>query len=320
MKLKNIFIIKILDNIEKDYEHFGSPLILAVEKVKNKIRNLKYRYLKSGTLFPDEVDQYDDYIIREALNNCIAHQDYSLGGKIIVVENEDGFLSFTNAGNFIPQSVEEVVIADTPEPVYRNTFLVAAMVNLNMIDTIGSGIKRMFNIQRKKFFPLPDYDLSKQKVSVTIIGKVNDINYARKLAEMPTLSLNEIILLDMVAKHKILSDDEAKYLKEKKLVEGRKPNYYVSSNVAAVTGNKADYIKLRGFKDEHFKKMILEYLDKFGSADRQEIHKLIFENLPAMLSDKQKHNKIHNILYALSQKEKRIKNTGTNRYPRWTKV
>lgn len=75
------WILKDKDNLEKDYQHFSCPLLLEVENLKSKIRNLKYRYIKDGSLFPDEVDQYDPYIIREALNNCIAHQDYSLGGK-----------------------------------------------------------------------------------------------------------------------------------------------------------------------------------------------------------------------------------------------
>ena len=65
---------------------------------------------------------------------------------------------------------------------YTPLQLANAMVNLNMIDTIGSGIKRLFNIQRNKFFPLPEYDLSDHKVKVTITGKVLDLNYARKLA------------------------------------------------------------------------------------------------------------------------------------------
>ena len=67
------WILKDKDNIEKDYEHFYNPFITAVEQLSSKIRNLKYRYIKAGTLFPDEVDQYDPYIIREALHNCIAH-------------------------------------------------------------------------------------------------------------------------------------------------------------------------------------------------------------------------------------------------------
>ena len=61
-------------NREKDYEHFGPPFILNIDAVYNKIRNLTYRYLLDNTLFPTEVTQYEPYVIREALNNCIAHQ------------------------------------------------------------------------------------------------------------------------------------------------------------------------------------------------------------------------------------------------------
>jgi ATP-dependent DNA helicase RecG len=311
------WILKDKDNLEKDYEHFYNPLIRAVEQVSAKIRNLKYRYIKSGSLFPDEVDQYDPYIIREALHNCIAHQDYTLGGKVIVVESEDGWLSFTNSGSFIPKSVEEVVMSDSPEPTYRNTFLVGAMVNLNMIDTIGSGIKRMYNIQRKKFFPLPEYDLSDKKVKVTISGKVMDLKYARKIAEMPNLNLDEIILLDKISKSKPINDEEAKKLKAKSLIEGRKPNYHISAIVAINTNEKEQYIKNRGFKDVHYKKMILDYIDKYGSAYKANIDQLLLDILPAVLDEKQKLNKVRNLIYALSKKDKIVENQGTTRHPKW---
>lgn len=314
------WILRDKDNIEKDYAHFGCPFILAVNEVKDKVRNLKYRYIKDDSLFPDEVDQFDPYIIRESLNNCIAHQDYTLNGKINVVEREDAMLTFSNAGSFIPESVERVIKSDAPESRYRNPFLANAMLNLNMIDTTGSGIKRMFVIQRKKFFPLPDYDLSKNKVQVTIIGRVLDMKYAIKLAQMPDLSLDEIMLLDKIAKQKKLSGEEAKSLKAKHLIEGRKPNYFISANVANATDEKEKYIRMRGFKDDHYKKMILDYIDEYGSASKANIDQLLLDILPAVLDEKQKHNKIHNILYALSGKEKKIKNIGTNRYPKWMKV
>lgn len=298
------WILKDKDNIEKDYEHFLCPLINVTEQIGLKIRNLKYRYIKSGTLFPDEVDQYDPYIIREALHNCIAHQDYTLGGKVVVVENEDGWLSFTNSGDFIPKSVEEVVTSESPEPVYRNTFLVDAMVNLNMIDTIGSGIKRMFRIQKDKYFPLPEYDFSNNKVRVTIVGKVNDLNYARKLAELPTLSLDEIILLDKVAKQKSLSDNQIKSLRGKRLIEGRKPNFHISSGVAAATGEKTDYMKQRGIDDKYCQKMIVEYLEKFGKGTRTDFEDLLLDKLPDVLDIEQKKNKVKNNLQTLRRQGK----------------
>lgn len=164
---KMSWILKDKDNIEQDYEHFGPPFILNTELVFSKIRNLKYRYMPDNSLFPIEVNQYDAYVIREALHNCIAHQDYKMCGRINIVEKPDELI-FTNLGSFIPKSVEEVIKNDSPPEYYRNRFLAEAMVNLNMIDTIGSGIKRMFFTQKKRFFPLPDYDLS-DPTSVALI-------------------------------------------------------------------------------------------------------------------------------------------------------
>lgn len=293
------WILRDKDNIEKDYQHFTCPLLLNTEAVHKKIRNLKYRYIADGTLFPEEVDQYDPYIVREGLNNCIAHQDYNLGGKINVVENEDGKLTFVNSGKFIPISIEEVVTSDAPEPTYRNPFLVEAMINLNMIDAIGSGIKRMFNIQRKKFFPLPDYEFTADKVKLTITGKVVDINYARKAASIPNLSLLDIMLLDKVSKSKVLNDAEMLQLKSKGLIEGRKPNFHISATVAKATGDKADYIKQRGIDDGYCQKIILDYLETFGEGKKEDFEAVLLDKLPDVLDYTQKSNKIKNNLQSL---------------------
>ncbi|MDP2060618.1 MAG: putative DNA binding domain-containing protein [Flavobacteriaceae bacterium] len=295
------WILKDKDNIEKDYEHFTCPLLLEIENVKAKIRNLKYRYIKDGTLFPDEVDQYDPYIIREALNNCIAHQDYTLGGKINVVEHEDGILTFLNSGTFIPESIEKVIEADAPENNYRNPFLANAMVNLNMIDTIGSGIKKMFVIQKNKYFPLPDYDFSNEKIKVQITGKVVDVNYARKLAQYKELGLQDIILLDKVAKNKPITNDEARQLKNKNLIEGRKPNYHISSSVANVTGERAKYIKQKGFDDDFYENMVVEYLKKFKVASSLDFKNLLENKLPEILDEDQKENKLRNMLQKMKR-------------------
>jgi len=293
------WILKDRDGIEKDYEHFSCPLLIHIDSIFNKIRNLKYRYLLENSLFPDEVDQYDPYIIREALNNCIAHQDYSLGGKITIVENEDSRLSFSNMGSFIPGTLEKVISEDAPESRYRNNFLAMAMVNLNMIDTIGSGIRKMFYIQKKKFFPLPAYDLKDNKVKVTITGKVLDVNYAQKLAKMPNLRLEEIIALDKVQKRLPLREDEAKHLKRLKLIEGRKPNYHISALIAKHSGQKAEYIKNKGFDDDFYKKTICDFLKQFGSAKRAELEQLLLDKLPDILDEQQKSNKVKNLLQSL---------------------
>lgn len=293
------WILKDRDGLERDYEHFGCPLLLSVDEVFHKIRNLKYRYMKEGTLFPEEVDQYDPYIIREALNNAIAHQDYNLAGKITVVEFEDGRLCFSNLGRFIPKTVESVIQANAPEIRYRNRFLVDAMVGLNMIDTIGSGIRKMFYIQKKRFFPLPEYELADDRVQVTITGRVVDIAYAKKLAAYPDLTLEDILLLDRVQKRKPITDEQAKHLKVQGLIEGRKPNYHISEQLADHSGERAQYIRNRAFDDQYYKKQILEYLEVYKEAKRLDIDMLILDKLPDILDEKQKSNKVKNLLQAM---------------------
>ena len=175
-----------------------------------------------------------------------------------------------------------------------------------MIDSIGSGIKRMFQVQRERYFPMPDFDLSANKVKVTLTGKVLDLDYARLLARNPELSLDEIILLDKVQKKKELSEIAVRLLKGKHLIEGRKPNFHISVSVAEKTAQKADYILSKGIDDDYYKKLIDEYLKKFVKAKRADIEKVLKNKLPDVLTDEQKKHKVKNLLQAMKS-EHRIK-------------
>jgi ATP-dependent DNA helicase RecG len=250
---------------------------------------------------------------REALHNCIAHQDYTLGGKINVVETDDELL-FTSLGDFLPGTVEEAIRSDSPPEFYRNRFLADAMVNLNMIDTIGSGVRRMFTKQRERNFPMPDYDLDEHgRVKVRVSGKVIDEKYTRMLLARTDLDLWDVIALSKVQKGKQLTDEEYRSLKDQKLVEGKRKSVFVCAAVAAATDTKADYIKNRAFDKDHYRKMVVEYLRKFDEASRQDIDRLIRDKLSDALTGEQKTNAIKNLIQELRLEgviEKRGAETG----------
>jgi len=196
------------------------------------------------------------------------------------------------------------------------------MFNLKMVETAGGGIRKMFNYQRERFFPMPEYDFSKGKVKVTVTGKVLDIEFAKVLARNPKLSLEEIIVLDKVQKKKEISDADAQHLKRLGFIEGRKPNFYISASVASLTQDqdlKAQYIKNRGFDDDHYRKLITEYLRKYKSADRQDFNNLLLDKLPNILTSEQKNTKIANLLLSL-RKDGLIINTGSDKKPCWKLV
>ena len=298
------WILKDEDGIEVDYKHFYPPFLMSVDKLLSQIRNITFRYLPDNTLFPDEVMKYDNYVIREALHNCIAHQDYSLSERINVVETPDSLL-FSNGGAFIPQTIENVIEKDAPQRYYRNTFLCVAMVNLNMIDTIGSGIKRMFVCQRKRLFPLPDYTITEKEVSVTIYGKVINEKYVKLLKEDENLTLAHIIALDKVQKQQPIDAKMAKLLKSKKLIDGRKGNYFLSETASAQVGEMVEYVQNKAFNKKYYIDLSYELIKKQNAkgTTRKEIDSLIIPKLSKILNDDQKRNFVRNMLHQMVVEE-----------------
>jgi ATP-dependent DNA helicase RecG len=306
-----------LDAEERSYEHFNPPFLLATTQVYQRVRNIKQKLFPRNQLIATEVMKYDSRVVLEALHNCIAHQDYTQNGRVIVTEKIDRLI-FENAGTFFEGSAEDYFTGEKTPGKYRNPWLANAMVELGMIDTMGYGIYTMTVEQKNRYFPLPDYSKSEaNKVVLEIFGHTLDENYSLLLLEKKELDIYTIILLDKVQKRLPISDEEATVLRKAKLIEGRKPNYIIAAHIAEATGQKADYIKNRGLDDQHYKTLILDYLKKFKSAKRSDITTLLLDKLPDVLDEKQKHNKIRNILYAMSKKDKTIVISGTSQKGNW---
>jgi ATP-dependent DNA helicase RecG len=282
---------------------FGMPFLLATERAFARIRNVSIDHMPDGTLFPTPVQQYDAWVLREALHNAVAHQDYTLGGKVNLVEHPDR-LVVTNLGQFIPESVEWMLEHQSPPEHYRNQWLIDGMIRLRMIEQAGSGIHRMFATQRQRLFPLPDYtfDFSQQghpRVELTLQGQILDPKFARALLARSDLTLGQVLRLDRVQKRQPLSGAEAKALRELGLIEGRSPNYFISAKVADAVDQKAQYIHNRGLDDQHYQELVTGYLKRYGQASRADLDGLLRAKLPDVLTDAQKANKVKNLLQAM---------------------
>ena len=305
-----------LEGQERAYEHFGPPFLLSSTRLYQRIRNIQLRILPQDELIPIEVSKYSQKIVLEALHNCIAHQDYARNGRIVVTEQADRLI-FENEGDFFEGQPDEYIQGDKTPRRYRNPFLTQAMAELNMIDTMGYGIHLIYRGQVKRYFPLPDYDLTQlNTVKMTLYGGVVDPAYSRLLIQKTDLPLIDVLALDRVQKQLPIPDDAASRLRKAGLIEGRKPNFHVSAIVADATQSKADYIRTRAQNDEFYAKLLTDYLRQFGQADRTEINKLLMDKLSEALSDKQKQDKIGNLLTKL-RRGNRIVNMGTRSHPLW---
>lgn len=290
------------DNMDRDYAIFKIPFINVVDKVFAKVRNLTYRYMPNQmTLFPMETEQYDSWLMRELLNNCIAHTNYQLGGRIYVNEFEDR-LKFTNPGDFIPQKIENVLEASYSPPFYRNQLLAESMAAFHMIDTATLGIRRAYNIQKAKYFPMPDYNVSSGiQVEVTIYGKTLNDSYMHILYDHQDLDLQTVFLLDRIQKSLPVEKEDVDRLRSQKLVEGRLTSLYLSASAVKSIDESTNYIKNKGFDDKYYKDLIVEYIKQYGKAKKKDIRELLWDKLPDALSDAQKENKIRNMLTMLKK-------------------
>lgn len=295
-----------------DYEHFSVPFILTVDEILAKIHNLTLREMPGGTLFPDTMKQYDDYTIREALHNCIAHQDYTLRQRINFVENP-GFLYYANGGSFIPGTLENALATNGPQRFFRNACLCKAMVHFNMIDTVSRGIKKMFTEQMERRFPMPDYEIDNEKkeVAVRIYGNAINERYTKLLKDNDTLTLHDCISLDATQKGHRIDDEIAQDLLKRGLIEGEAPNYTISLGVAKASRQLPQYTKAKGLDKARLKQMVLQLLQNAGKEGvrREIIYDYLKDLLPSNKSQEQQLRYLGRLLVEMNE-ERTIERIG----------
>ncbi|MCC5789491.1 MAG: putative DNA binding domain-containing protein [Opitutales bacterium] len=313
------WILRESDGKTRSSQPFSPPWLLNSDQLFTRIRNLSIEEMPDGTLFPVAIQQYDNWVIREALHNCIAHQDYSMGGKVNVVEYPDRLI-FTNLGQFIPQSVEWMLENQSPPEHYRNQWLIDGMIRLRMIEQVGSGIRRMFETQKERLLPLPDYELNEgdfthPRVQVTIQGRILDERYTKLLMKHVDLSLKDVMSLDKIQKQVSIPKGEAQRLRKLGLIEGRYPRIFVSGQIAASIGGQATHIRQKGFDNEYYRDLLEKLIREHGPVSPKVINELIIDKLPDSMTEAQKRKKIRNLTTDLSQRRKSIENIGNPRGP-----
>jgi len=290
-----------------EHEDIEPPLLLAADRLMALIRNLRVRIMSRETSLPQVIPRYDPCVIREALHNAIAHQDYGLHGRIVVVERQDR-IEIGNVGDFIPHDVEMVIRENAPQYESRNDFLSTAMANLGLVDSEGGGIKRMFEIQRQRLFPLPDYDLSKPNVvKVTLHGRIIDERYSRLLMEREDLNLGQLFLIDQLQKGKDIGPKGHQRLEGFGFPIGRYPNIIPMSVAAQATPDQSDSTRYSDFSVEHYLEMIVNFVASNGPVSLEQIDRYMRDVLPSMWTDEDKKSEIRDFVQRLRQSN-RIEN------------
>lgn len=281
-----------------DYEHHMPPFLLSVDAVYSKIRNTMYRYMTNEGIFPKEVLRYDEYTLREAINNAVAHADYMKDETIDVLEYENDRVIICNAGEFLPGTLAKVLTSTKPCSQYRNACLAGAMVELDLIDKVGSGIRTMFHKQIERLFPVPEYVLTEGHVQVTIQGKVLDYAFAFNLLSHHLQPAEISLLYDVFMKRRV-EKEGADYLRAMGLVSGRFPNIRLASFLGEGTRDTElgqNILRRQEMSKDTYIAHIRDLLQDARPRSRAEIIAAIQHHFPADYDKRCMERKMSNIL------------------------
>ena len=197
------------DGHVRSYEHFEPPFLLTIDKALGKIRNERYRILDgSSAAVPSTIPEYDAWTLRELLGNAVAHQDYSEGRRINVGEFPDR-VEVSNAGGFIPGTLEVALGVGYKPSYYRNPFLCDAMLGMGLLDQNALGIRTMCEHAIERRMPFPSYEFEGGSMVKAIVPNHEiDPSYTCILANDPDIPLQTVLALDKLQKGEGLSGNQ----------------------------------------------------------------------------------------------------------------
>jgi ATP-dependent DNA helicase RecG len=149
-------------------------------------------------------------------------------------------------------------------------------------------------------------DNDKAEVKVKIYGKAIDDRYTELLKNDNNLSLKECIWLDAIQKRKPITEAAIKILKSKRLIEGRKPHYYISMDVAQRTHQITEYTNKKGLEKQKLVNMILQYVENSGEMGvmLNDIYLYMEQTLPEEKSPEAKKRQLSYLLLELKKNNK----------------
>lgn len=127
----------------RDSKEFGGSVFKQFEDTVNYLALCnKTSSVIKGVVRTDKQD-YPEEAIREALLNAIVHRDYSFSGSIMI-NVTDQRMEFISLGGLLPGLAPDDIRSGISQP--RNKNLAEVFHRLRLIESYGTGIRRIFNL------------------------------------------------------------------------------------------------------------------------------------------------------------------------------
>ncbi len=272
-------------------DFFRWPLLRVMEEIEARVRARNGEQELMVGLLRVGVPDYSERALREAVANGLIHRDYQRQGAVHIQWRSDR-IEISSPGGF-PEGVRlDNLLVTAPRP--RNPLLADAFKRGGIVERTGRGIDTIFYEQLRNGRPAPSYEWSDGTVvSVSIPGGEANLDFVRLLVTEAqggrVLTLDELLVLNALWQERNLATGDAALLIQKPEAEARAAlhrlleaglieergqkkgrTWHLSAAAYRALGDKAAYVRQRGFEPLQQEQMILQYVEKHGRITRQE--------------------------------------------------
>lgn len=293
-----------------------APYFSIFNEIWNTInaRNIRMPYQQG--FIQQEVMAFDEKACREAVNNAVAHRDYSISGRSIIIYASPVSFTVVSPGRFPNKITPENIL--TAAPHWRNRLIAEALERTDLVERSGQGIDDIFSLSIQQGKGMPDFNGTNESVvQINIPAKIKDMEFVKFLEKVinerqAIFSFNEIYELETLRENKVLSilKHKEKFLKLgiiEKVGKTSGTKYILSHHYYSHQERPGIYTRIKGISREAKKEIILSHIKREGKG----IKKDFIEAFPEL-----KVSDISNLLQELKT-EGKIKRKGSEKFGYW---
>lgn len=234
-----------------------------------------------------DIPFFNKEVIREAINNAIAHRDYNKTSETVIKQFPQG-LYIINPGGFPLGVTLENLLTVNSTP--RNRLLADVLSKIGVVESAGQGIDKIYYQTLTEAKPEPDYSHSDNfQVELRLSSIIEDKAFALFIKtsqgnrkDSDKLSVQEVVALNHIRKgvdQKHIKPDILIKLERDGLIESigktKAKRYILPKSYFILNNLQADYSSIKSLDNDQLILLMMNHLRDFTTAKLGDFEKLL---------------------------------------------
>ena len=148
---------------------FDGPVLLQPQKIQKYLEIIYPKYISRKTMQREEYFDVPIEVIRETINNAIAHRDYTISGATVKVYIYDDHVEVFSPGKPL-HPIEKFNDFNVP-PESSNPKIAYLFNEIDVVEELGLGMKELKKLAKNQQLPKPSFRMHEQYFVTTIYTK-----------------------------------------------------------------------------------------------------------------------------------------------------